>query len=101
MGRRGDVLQSHNPWRYTNNAEIGQGLTALEAVQSVKIVHFFSEGGKQDFQEIIDVCVELSIECVWHLNGKIKAAHYSLSIADILVVAGSSFSASAALLNQG
>jgi len=62
---------------------------------------FFSEGDPNDFQTIVDTCVALRIECAWHLDAPVRAVHYSLSIADILVIARSSFSGSAAFLNQG
>lgn len=97
--RRGDVDERQRV-RYTSNAQIVQGLTALHVVRPIAVVHFFSEGKKKDFQDIIDVCVHLKIECKWHLNESVMATHYSLSIADVLVVAHSSFSASAGLLNE-
>jgi hypothetical protein len=99
--RRGDVgPQSHTLW-YLSNADISKALIGLHKAYSVHVVHFISEGVKNDFQTVIDTCTALDIECVWHLNSPIPAAHYSLSIADILVVARSTFSGTASFLSQG
>mmetsp|Transcript_94681 Transcript_94681/g.267723 ORF Transcript_94681/g.267723 Transcript_94681/m.267723 type:complete len:308 (-) Transcript_94681:65-988(-) len=98
--RRGDVGQLSGS-RYTSNDKIGQGLKTLLETRSVNVVHFFSEGLKTDFQHIIDVCMDLAIECMWHLDVSVLATHYSLSIADVLILTHSTFSWSAAFLNNG
>lgn len=98
--RRGDVGERSGK-RYLSNSEISQALIGLNRAYSVNVVHFFSEGVENDFQTVIGTCKAIGVKCVWHLDSPVLAAHYSLSIADILVVATSSFSGSAAFLNQG
>lgn len=100
--RRGDV-GSDDAYveRYITLDEISQSLIAFYKAYAVHVIHFFSEGDKKDFQSIIDTCVWLGIECVWHLNSPLLATHYSLSVADILVLARSSFSGTAGFLNKG
>ena len=57
--------------------------------------HVFSEGYRQSFTEISGPDVEL------HLHEKFYSAFYALANADIIVTSKSSFSYSAALLNNG
>jgi hypothetical protein len=104
--RRGDVgsgngLDIEAERRYISDDEISQGLIALYKAYAVRVIHFFSEGDEADFQLITHTCAALGIECVWHLNSSLLATHYSLSIADILVMARSSFSGTAGFLNKG
>jgi hypothetical protein len=98
--RRGDVGPRSGE-RYLSGVDISEALSGLNRAYSVQVVHFFSEGVERDFQPIIDTCKAIGVECVWHLNSPVVAVHYSLSIADVLVVAKSAFSGSAAFLNQG
>lgn len=100
--RRGDVDEGKGK-RFTSNADIEQGLDTLCRVHSprVTVVHFFSQGPENDFQSIHDKCAQLNVKCVWHLDEPVDATHYSLSIADVLVMACSSFSSTAGVLNNG
>jgi len=99
--RRGDVGMDIGAERYITNDEISQGLIALYKAFAVRKIHFFSEGNETEFQSINETCVSLGIGCVWHLNSPQLAVHYSFSVADILIMARSAFSGTAAFLNRG
>jgi len=102
--RRGDIGTEANDdgsTRYITNDEISQGVITLCKAYAVHRILFFSEGDETDFQSINDTCVALGVQCVWHLNAPLLATHYSFSVADILVMARSSFSCTAGFLNKG
>lgn len=99
--RRGDVDATSKHRRYMSNDDISIGLLALHKKHSLKVVHFFSEGQAEDFESIIEVCRRNAITCKLHLNEDLRSSHYLMSTADILVTAKSTFSTTAAFLNQG
>jgi hypothetical protein len=94
--RRGDVGEHCLPERFTHNStvlnQIDQISRALSRIPHE--IHVFSEGSEDDFEEIQD-------RAVIHLNGDVFECLHNLITADILVMAKSSFSYTAALLARG
>jgi hypothetical protein len=94
--RRGDVGEHDLPERFTHNStivrQIDQLARALAAVPHE--IHVFSEGCQEDFGEIRN-------RAVLHLNGDVFECLHNLITADVLVMAKSSFSYTAALLSRG
>jgi hypothetical protein len=94
--RRGDVGEHYLAERFTYNSTVLNQIDQLSrALTSVPHeIHVFSEGREEDFGEIRD-------RAVMHLNGDVFECLHSLITADILVMAKSSFSYTAALLSRG
>ncbi len=94
--RRGDVGEHYLAERFTHNATVLKQIDQLSrALTSVPHeIHVFSEGREEDFGEIRN-------RAVMHLNGDVFECLHSLITADILVMAKSSFSYTAALLSRG
>ena len=65
---------------------------------SNSVIHVFSEGEDSDFQDIIDAFGDVNV--VMHINENICATFHHLVMADIMVVARSSFSYCAGLINK-
>ena len=61
-------------------------------------IHVFSEGEDSDFQDIIDAFGDVNV--VMHINENICVTFHHLVMADIMVVARSSFSYCAGLINK-
>tara|TARA_B100000927_G_scaffold151811_1_gene122352 strand:+ start:2117 stop:4018 length:1902 start_codon:yes stop_codon:yes gene_type:complete len=94
--RRGDVNQNKYPSRFISNEEY---ITLLKKIDlSNSIIHIFSEGKNEDFQDIINYFPENNFEM--HLNENIQKTFHYLVMADILVLSKSSFSYCAGLLNK-
>ncbi|NND33086.1 MAG: hypothetical protein HKN76_10885 [Saprospiraceae bacterium] len=95
--RRGDVDAS-NAYRYTSNSFIREQMenlqTSLLQTGSLAEFHIYSQGIPADFSDLDDLAQ-------LHLNGNIFDDFYNLVHADILIVARSSFSYSAAILSKG
>lgn len=95
--RRGDV-DSKDADRYTDNEIIFNKLNELTVVLKQLGINFrigiFSQGEKADFGKLQDIAA-------LHLNGNIFDDFYNLVKADVLFMAKSSFSYSAALLSDG
>ncbi len=94
--RRGDVGEHYLAERFTDNSTVLHQIDQLSrALASVPHeIHVFSEGCEEDFGEIPD-------RAVMHLNGDAFECLHNLITADILVMAKSSFSYTAALLSRG
>ena len=91
--RRGDVNEN-NEKRYTTNNKYKEILSFLLEKYPNQTITIFSEGKIEDFHE-------LQLERVdFKLNTTIEESFHSLVTAKILITAKSSFSYSAALLNQ-
>jgi hypothetical protein len=98
--RRGDVSASNkNSARYTNNAFLVEKLKiitgSLNFSKQIYQIHIFSQGSENDFNEFKDFAPVLK------LNENEFETFDSLVSADILIMAKSSFSYVAALLNTG
>jgi hypothetical protein len=91
--RRGDV-DKNNLKRYTDNNEYCQIIKSLKIKYPNYNITVFSEGKIEDFKEL-----ELN-EKYFKLNLDICETFHNLVCAKILILAKSSFSYSAALLNQ-
>jgi len=90
--RRGDVSAGHSPERFTSNEAIVEAINLNFAHKTVCI---FSEGSPSDFGKIQQMKVR------FHLNGDALTAFHNLVSAPELVIAKSSFSFSAGVLNSG
>ena len=91
--RRGDVNEN-NEKRYTTNDKYKEILSFLLEKYPCDIITIFSEGKIDDFHELKQERVHFK------LNDSIEESFHSLVTAKVLVMAKSSFSYSAALLNQ-
>jgi len=96
--RRGDVNQKKYPSRYTSNINYINILKKLNICNNEYTFHIFSQGSPNDFKEIIDTfpCIQFKL----HLDENIQLTFHSLVKCDILILAKSSFSYCAALLNE-
>ena len=68
---------------------------ALHDVGGRSVIRVFSQGAEEDFRELRQFGVE------FHLNEDLFSTFHSLVLADVLVMAKSSFSYAAALLSRG
>ena len=94
--RRGDVDVQKYPSRYTENQKYIDLLNKLSLENSV--IHIFSEGKHEDFVDIIKSFPDT--RCILHINENIQSSFHGLVMADTLVIARSSFSYCAGLLNK-
>ena len=62
------------------------------------VVHIFSEGEETDFQDIVEAFP--NVKTVMHINEEIQLTFHYLVMADVLILAKSSFSYCAGLLNK-
>lgn len=92
--RRGDVSINENNDRYTSNDTYKNIIQYLKMTHPNYEISIFSEGNVDDFK---DLGVEPS---QLKLNGDIRYTFHSLVTAKILVIAKSSFSYVAAILNK-
>lgn len=95
--RRGDVTKQRYTSRYTSNIDYINIVKKLGYVPSA-VIHIFSEGDEKDFQDIVDAFHDIKI--VMHINENICSTFHHLVMSDILVVARSSFSYCAGLINK-
>jgi hypothetical protein len=97
--RRGDVSPTRNADRYTPDNKILDLIEmlkrALQHVSPQPEFHIYSQGIAEDFEAYA------RLGCRMHLNDDALNDLLSMSKADILVIAKSSFSYVAGLLNQG
>ncbi|BAS59556.1 hypothetical protein NIES2135_09160 [Leptolyngbya boryana NIES-2135] len=95
--RRGDVNQTTNCERYTTNQTLKaliENISDLLAPFNVKTqFHLYSQGQIEDFPDLDHI--------VFHLNEPAMKTFHHLVQADVLLMAKSSFSYSAALFSQG
>lgn len=91
--RRGDVKKD-NRQRYTDNAIYKQLIQVLKVKYPNMMITVFSEGKVGDFNDIG------LPEANFCLNADIRSTFHSLVLAKVLVCSKSSFSYSAALLNE-
>ncbi len=98
--RRGDVSGSNrHSSRFTSTTEYVNILKKLlPTIEKNVIIHIFSQGEESDFKDITNSFNGKSI--IFHLNEEIQLTFHSLVEADILIIAKSSFSYSAALFNK-
>ena len=96
--RRGDVNLKKYPSRYTRNIEYIRILVNLELDEENDVIHIFSQGDESEFSDITDHFKDYKV--VLHINENIQLTFHSMVKSDILVVAKSSFSYCAALLNE-
>lgn len=94
--RRGDVNKTKYPSRFLTNQQYIDLLKKLNLDNS--IIHIFSEGNEDDFKDIVDAYPTNNI--VMHINENIQSTFHHLVMADVLIIAKSSFSYCAALLNK-
>ena len=89
--RKGDADAS-NP-RFTTNDRISSTAKVMSDTFPNEKICIFSEGKKEDFDFLND-------KYTLHLNGDIKKSFHSMVTANRLVIADSSFSYTAGLINQ-
>ena len=94
--RRGDVNKNKYPSRFSTNQQYIDLLKKMTLDNSV--IHIFSEGEKKDFQDIVEAFSNNNI--IMHINENIQLTFHYLVMADVLVLAKSSFSYCAGLLNK-
>jgi hypothetical protein len=94
--RRGDVNKDKYISRFSSNEEYIKLLKKINLNKS--IIHIYSEGDKNDFQDIIIAFPQ--VEVIMHLNKNIQTTFHHLVMSDVLVIAKSSFSYCAGLLNK-
>lgn len=94
--RRGDVGSNNKHLsRYTSNDDYINLLKKHKLPNNV-VLHIFSQGKPEDFKNIINEYPKI----VLHLDENIRITFHSLVKADLLILSKSSFSYSAALLNE-
>ena len=97
--RRGDVTNADYPDRYTNNEKIKQTLIFIKNITTQLgwelNIDGYSQGSPKEFSDLKDIVD------TFYLDYDVFATFHNLVEADILVMAKSSFSYSAALLSQG
>lgn len=97
--RRGDVSQVECPTRYTDNESIAKVLARVQSILSdfkrEISINIFSEGSTEHFQELKGRNVN------FYLDYCLFKTFHALVCADILLMAKSSFSYTAALLSRG
>ena len=91
--RRGDVGESYTK-RFTSNKEYVEIINKLTKLYPEYKITIFSEGKEEDFEELKGENIAFC------LNGNITETFHSLVKAKILIISKSSFSYSAALLNE-
>tara|TARA_B100001093_G_scaffold226079_1_gene216649 strand:- start:650 stop:2578 length:1929 start_codon:yes stop_codon:yes gene_type:complete len=94
--RRGDVNPEKYPSRFISNKVYIDLIKKIDLSNS--LIHIFSEGNIDDFNDIIESFSENKF--IFHLNENIQLSFHSMVKADILVISKSSFSYCAALLNE-
>jgi len=93
--RRGDIVNNRNCInRYTSNSVYLHIINALKKIYPTYNISIFSEGTCDDFAELKQERVEFK------LNEDITETFHSLVCAKVLVMAKSSFSYAAAILNE-
>ena len=76
----------------------------MRLIKKFKIIYpnynitIFSEGDEEDFKDIVNAYPTMKI--VMHINENIQSSFHHLVMADVLIIAKSSFSYCAALLNK-
>lgn len=95
--RRGDVTTKKYTSRYTSNIEYINIVKKMDYPPN-SVIHVFSEGEESDFQDIVDAFRDVNV--VMHINENICLTFHHLVMADIMVVARSSFSYCAGLINK-
>jgi hypothetical protein len=98
--RRGDVTASTKRFdRYTSNNEVIKKISLVQSILKKREIEFaitiFSQGAPSEFKEFLQFTPDLILDA-----DEFKTFH-SLVTADILIMAKSSFSYVAALLNEG
>ncbi len=96
--RRGDVNIKRYPSRYTRNSEYVNIINKMDLDPINDVIHIFSQGEEDDFNDIKNSLQSYTI--VFHINENVQETFHYMVSADILVVAKSSFSYCAALLNK-
>jgi len=91
--RRGDVGSGSNKNRYTSNEEL---IDAINRNFADKTVCIFSEGSERGFGKLASLP-----KVRFHLNGDAMEAMHNMVMAPELVIAKSSYSYAAGLLNTG
>ena len=94
--RRGDVNPRKYPSRFISNEHYVKLLKKMTLDNSV--IHIFSEGDVKDFEDIIINFPDNKF--AMHINENIQVSFHHMVMADVLVVAKSSFSYCAGLLNE-
>jgi hypothetical protein len=94
--RRGDVNVKKYPSRFITNAKYIDLLSKMKLEGC--ILHIFSEGSESDFGDIVSAFPGNKV--VMHINEPVQLTFHHLVMADVLVVAKSSFSYCAGLLNN-
>jgi hypothetical protein len=92
--RRGDVSETENENRYTDNKTYIEIINSLKEKYPTYRISIFSEGTFDDFKNI-----ELE-EKYFRLNEDITKTFHSLVTAKVLIMSKSAFSYSAAILNK-
>jgi len=95
--RRGDVAPNANTWgdRYTSNNDYKKILAMLRREYPSYTISIHSEGTQDEFSDLLGK----NITC--NLNEDVRQTFHSLVTAKVLVMAKSSLSYSAAILNEG
>jgi hypothetical protein len=92
--RRGDVSNRKNAERFTSNTEYAQIIRSLKLLYPSYNILIFSEGDVADF-------ADLNLDSSYfRLNTDVMETFHSLVSAKVLVIAKSSFSYAAAILNK-
>lgn len=94
--RRGDVNNNKYPGRFSTNQQYIDLLKKMNLENS--IIHIFSQGEEMDFQDIVVAFPTNKV--VMHINEEIQLTFHYLVMSDVLVLAKSSFSYCAGLINK-
>lgn len=94
--RRGDVNNIKYRSRFSSNQQYIDILKKMNLDNS--IIHIFSEGDEKDFQDIVEAFP--NINTIMHINENIQLTFHHLVMSDVLVLAKSSYSYCAGLINK-
>lgn len=94
--RRGDVNKIKYPSRFSSNQQYIDLLKKMNLDNS--IIHIFSQGKESEFKDIVSSFPNNIT--ILHINENIQLTFHHLVMSDVLVVAKSSFSYCAGLLNK-
>jgi len=104
--RRGDIFDSCDSdcgWRLLNDAQIKHGMSVLRQKYGDKLqrIHLFTDGRPDEFKDILNFCSAKSLSCELHAgqSGDVAADFHHMASADVLVMARSTFSGMAGVIN--
>jgi hypothetical protein len=104
--RRGDIIdncESKCSWRLLNDAQIKHGMSVLMQKYGDKFqsIHLFTDGRPDEFKDVLNFCSAKRLSCELHTgqSGDVAADFHHMASADVLVMARSTLSGMAGVIN--